>query len=126
MLALRYGIVATRPKATHLRSGKVLAEQLEVPRTFVGRGIGLMFRSRLEPGSGMWINPCNGIHMMFMNFPIDAVFLDRMNRVKKVYSRLPAWYGVVWVEWGAHSVLELPPGSTEQLGLRPGDEISIV
>ena len=49
-----------------------------------------------------------------------------MNRVKKVYNRLPAWYGVVWVEWGAHSVLELPPGSTEQLGLRPGDEISIV
>ena len=55
-----------------------------------------------------------------------VVFTDKLNRVKKVYSRLPAWYGVVWVEWGAHSVLELPPGSTEQFGLRQGDEISIV
>jgi uncharacterized membrane protein (UPF0127 family) len=117
--------VAARPNATHLRTGKLLAEQLEVPRTFIGRGIGLMFRRKLEPAAGMWIVPCNGIHMMFMNFAIDAVFLDRENRVKKVYPRLPAWWGVVWIEWGAHSVLELPPGSTESLGLQPGDEISI-
>ncbi len=115
-----------RPKATHQPSGKLLAEQLEVPRTFLGRGLGLMFRRRLEPGAGMWIVPCNGIHMMFMNFAIDAVFLDRLNRVKKVYPSLPAWWGVVWIEWGAHSVLELPAGSTASFELRPGDEIAIV
>ena len=96
-----------------------------MPRTFLGRGIGLMFRSALRPGTGMWINPCNGIHMLAMNFPIDAVFLDRTQRVKKVYPNLPAWYGVVWIEWGAHSVLELPAGSTRDIGLQPGDEITI-
>ena len=117
--------MARRPKATHIRSGKVLAQELEVPRTFMGRGVGLMFRRQLAPGTGMWINPCNGIHMLFMNFPIDAVFLDRLNRVKKVYPKLPAWYGVVWIEWGAHSVLELPPGSTESFGLKNGDELEI-
>ena len=114
-----------RPKATHAPSGTVLANELEVPRTFVGRGVGLMFRRALAPGTGMWINPCNGIHMMFMNFPIDAVFLDGGNRVKKVYRRLPAWYGVVWIEWGAHSVLELPPGSTAAIELRSGDQVDI-
>ncbi len=108
-----------------MRTGKALAEQLEVPRTFIGRGVGLMFRHPLEPGRGMWISPCNGIHMMFMKFAIDAVFLDREERVKKVYPKLPAWWGVVWVEWGAHSVLELPPGSTANIGLEPGDQISI-
>ena len=117
--------MARRPKATHIRSGKVLAQELEVPRTFMGRGVGLMFRRQLAPGTGMWINPCNGIHMLCMNFAIDAVFLDRMFRVKKVYARLPAWYGVVWIEWGAHSVLELPAGSTQDLGLQRGDEIAI-
>ena len=106
-----------RPKATHSPSGKVLANELDVPRTFLGRGMGLMFRRALAPGTGMWISPCNGIHMMFMNFPIDAVFLDKGNRVKKVYRKLPAWYGVVWIEWGAHSVLELPPGSTDGIEL---------
>ena len=109
----------------HERTGKVIAEALEVPGTFIGRGIGLMFRSRLDPGGGMWITPCNGIHMMFMKFAIDAVFLDRAERVKKVYPKLPAWRGAVWIEWGARSVLELPPGSTAELGLEPGDLITI-
>ncbi len=112
-------------RAVHERTGKVLAEELEVPRTFIGRGIGLMFRRPLEPGRGMWINPCNGIHMMFMKFAIDAVFLDRNERVKKVYPKLPAWWGAVWIEWGAHSVLELAPGSTAELDLRLGDQIEI-
>src|SRR6266581_6302619 len=81
------------PRAVHAPSGKVLAEELEVPRSFMGRGVGLMFRLRLEAGRGMWIVPCNGIHMMFMRFPIDAVFLDSKERVKRVYPRLPAWWG---------------------------------
>lgn len=109
----------------HERSGKVLAAELEVPGTFLGRGLGLMFRSTLEPGHGMWLLPCNGIHMMFMNFAIDAVFLDTKERVKKVYRKLPAWYGIVVLEWGAHSVLELPPGSTADVDLQPGDQILI-
>jgi uncharacterized membrane protein (UPF0127 family) len=112
-------------KAVHERSGKVLADELEMPRTFLGRGVGLMFRKQLAPGRGMWINPCNGIHMMFMNFAIDAVFLDTRERVKKVYRRLPRWYGIVLIEWGAHSVLELPPGSTTGVDLQPGDQILI-
>ena len=115
----------TGRRAVHGPSGKVLAEDLEMPRTFIGRGIGLMFRRRLEPGRGMWIAPCNGIHMMFMEFPIDAVFLDSGERVKKVYRKLPAWWGVVWFEWGAHSVLELPAGSTEEINLQRGDQVVI-
>lgn len=112
-------------RAVHEKSGMVLAEELEVPRTMFGRGLGLMFRSSLAPGRGMWLIPCNGIHMMFMNFAIDAVFLDSKERVKKVYRKLPRWYGIVWLEWGAHSVLELPPGSTSDMDLQRGDQILI-
>ncbi|HXC78313.1 MAG TPA: DUF192 domain-containing protein [Candidatus Acidoferrum sp.] len=110
-------------RAVHERSGKILADDLEVERSFFGRTAGLMFRRPLDPGQGMWINPCNGIHMMFMKFAIDAVFLDRKERVRKVYRKLPAWYGVVWLVWGAESVLELPPGSTADIDLKQGDQI---
>jgi uncharacterized protein len=103
----------------------VLAEELEVERGYFGRAVGLMFRNKLDPGQGMWINPCNGIHMLFMKFPIDAVFLDSKERVRKVYPKVPAWWGVVWFVWGAQSVLELPPGSTADLGLARGDQIVI-
>jgi uncharacterized membrane protein (UPF0127 family) len=115
------------PRALHERTGKVLAEELMVPRTIFGRGVGLMFRHELKPGSGMWINPCEGgsITMVFMRFAIDAVFLDRDERVKKVYSKLPPWWGVVWWTWGAQSVLELPAGATAGVGLLPGDQIRI-
>ena len=110
-------------RAVHERTGKALAEDLEVERSFIGRTAGLMFRRRLEPGHGMWILDCNGIHMMFMNFAIDAVFLDGKERVRKVYRNLPAWWGVVWFVWGAHSVLELPAGSTTDIDLQRGDRI---
>ena len=111
-------------RAVHERTGKVLAESLEMPRTMFGRGIGLMFRTALAPGRGMWINPCSSIHMMFMRFAIDAVFLDGRERVTKVYRKLPAWYGLGW-SLGAQSVLELPPGSTSEIDLQKGDQIII-
>src|SRR2546423_8093017 len=112
-------------QAVHERTGKVLAEELEMPRTMFGRGVGLMFRRTLDAGRGMWIIPCSGIHMMFMNFPIDAVFLDGRERVKKVYRKLPRWYGVGWWEIGAHSVVELPAGSAAGIDLQRGDQIII-
>lgn len=114
-----------RQRALHERTGKVLADDLEVATSLVALTAGLMFRRTLEPGHGLWLNPCNGIHMMFMRFPIDAVFLDSQERVKKVYRRLPQWWGVVWFVWGARSCLELPSGSTADIDLQGGDQIVI-
>ena len=112
-------------RALHERSGKVLAEDLESATSLIALTAGLMFRRTLEPGRGLWLYPCNGIHMMFMNFPIDAVFLDSHERVRKVYRRLPRWWGVVWFVWGARSVLELPAGSTADIDLKRGDQVLI-
>ncbi len=39
--------------------------------------MGLMGRSSLEAETGLWLPDSNGIHMMFMRFPIDAVFLGK-------------------------------------------------
>ncbi len=107
----------------HVASGEILARTLEKPRTFVGRGIGLMFRRELPAGHGMLIDPCNGIHMLFMRFPIDALFLDRLDRVKRIYRRVPPWYGVVWLVWGAEKVVELPAGSLEPYDLPVGEQL---
>jgi uncharacterized membrane protein (UPF0127 family) len=83
-----------------------MADHVEVPGTMFGRGLGLMFRRSLPAGHAMWIDPCNGIHMFWMNFAIDAVFLDRAQRVVKVYRRLGRWQ-VVPLVFGARSVVEL-------------------
>jgi uncharacterized membrane protein (UPF0127 family) len=102
----------------------VLADRLLVPKTFVGRGVGLMFRRFLEPGAGMWIAPCNGIHMFFMRFPIDALFLDKQQRVVRVYGRLGRWR-VVPLVFRAHSVVELPAGTVEGLDLPAGEPLRV-
>jgi uncharacterized membrane protein (UPF0127 family) len=118
--------MASRPlRLVHPRSGRVLAQRLEVPRTSFGRGLGLMFRRELPAGHGMWISPCNGIHMFFMRFAIDAVFLDRRLRVVRVRPGLGPWR-VVPLVWGAHSVLELPAGTVAALDLGRGEPLEIV
>ena len=106
-------------------SGRELANSIEVPRTSLGRGLGLMFRRELPPGHAMWIKPCNGIHMFYMNFAIDALFLDRAERVVRVYRRLGRWRMVPLV-WGAHSVVELPAGALEGVKLERGHQLEFV
>jgi uncharacterized protein len=111
-------------RLVHPRSGRVLAERLRVPRTFLGRALGLMFRRELPAGDGMWITPCNGIHMFCMRFAIDAVFLDRRLRVVRVRAGLRPWR-VVPLVLRAHSVVELPAGTVADLGLERGEELSV-
>lgn len=73
----------------------------------------------------MLIDPCNGIHMLGMRFAIDALFLDRHNRVKKVFIDVRPWIGVVWIVLGARKVLELPGGTLASIGLQPGDQVDL-
>jgi len=117
--------VAAVLSLVHERSGRVLADRLEVADNFFTRGLGLMFRRRFEPGQALWLTGTNGIHMFFMAFPIDAVFLDRQKRVVKVYRRLARWTGMAPLVWGADSVVELPAGSVDGLDLPRGEQLLI-
>ena len=102
-----------------------MAQPLEVATNFIARGIGLMGRGGLPENGGLLIHDCNGIHMMFMRFPIDAVFLDRAGRVVKVFPRLRPWLGLVPFVFGADRVAELPAGAAERLGIRRGDQLRV-
>jgi uncharacterized membrane protein (UPF0127 family) len=61
--------------------------------------------------------------MMFMRFPIDAVFLDKKGRVLKIYERLRPWTGLVPLVWRADQVAELPAGTARRVGIKPGDRL---
>ncbi|HVE83716.1 MAG TPA: DUF192 domain-containing protein [Myxococcales bacterium] len=100
--------------------GTVLADRAGWARSFGARLKGLLGRSSLGPGEGLLIEPCDAIHMFFMRFPIDALFLDADRRVVRLYPRLPPWSATSRVR-EARSVLELPAGAGEASGTRPGD-----
>lgn len=103
-------------------TGAVVVERVEEAGDFIGRGVGLLGRARLEPGTGLWIHPCRSIHMFGMRFAIDAVFLDRRHRVVRVVPDLRPWRLGPFV-WRAASVVELPAGHAAAVGLAPGAEL---
>ena len=103
--------------------GVVVAEKVEAADTAPTRAKGLLGRDGLGTGEGMWIVPCAMVHMFFMRFAIDVVFLDRALRVRRVSQGLKPWRLSAWVP-SAHSVLELGAGSTAgKLGV--GDELEL-
>jgi uncharacterized membrane protein (UPF0127 family) len=101
--------------------GSVLGEEIDVADTSAKRTKGLLEHSGLEPGRGLWIVPCEGIHTFFMKFAIDVVYIDRKRRVRKVVRGLAPWRASLCIT--AHSVLELPVGVIEASGTRRGDQL---
>lgn len=113
-------------RARNATRGTVLADSVEVAESFWGRFLGLMGRVALPLGGGLWLRPGNSIHMLFMRFPIDAVFLaregaDGTRRVVAVRAALRPWTGVVWLARGADGCLELPAGAAAESGTVAGD-----
>lgn len=82
---------------------------------------GLLGRKELEPGSGMLLTPEPSVHMFFMRFAIDAVFLDRDQKIVGVRHDLRPWR--VAGARGARATLELPAGTAAAAGIEVGDEL---
>jgi uncharacterized membrane protein (UPF0127 family) len=110
----------------------VLAGELEVADSLFAKFMGLMGRPGLADGAGLWLTGTNGIHMMFMRFPIDAVFLGRpldgadgARPVLSVHAGVRAWTGLVPLVRGAAGVLELPVGTIARTGTVVGDQVVV-
>jgi uncharacterized membrane protein (UPF0127 family) len=101
----------------------VLAERTHVAETSATRRRGLLGRSSLPPGEGLWIVPCESVHTIGMQFPIDVLFLSRDRRVLKIRTDMGRWRISACLR--AHSVLELPAGTTAATGTKPGDRLEM-
>lgn len=107
--------------------GTVVANRVTSGTGFWQRFWGLMGRSSLGPGEGLYL-PVSSIHMLFMRFPIDALFVSAPDpggtrRVAGMRHALPPWRGLVMPVRGAAGVVELPAGTLAQSGLQPGDAV---
>ena len=116
--------------ARNLERDTVLAGRLETAGSLWAKFWGLMGRAALPAGEGLWLPATNGIHMMFMRFAIDAVFVGRpgpdgSRRVLSIHPGLRAWIGLVPLVRGADGVLELPVGTIEATRTGVGDRIEI-
>jgi uncharacterized membrane protein (UPF0127 family) len=101
---------------------RVLATEVEVAESTLAQAKGLMFRSSIpddfalvmEVGSGGGLPltsgpPRQSVHMLFMRFPIDAIWLRDEEVVKT--ARLSPWTGIGVAK--ADRIIELPAGAAE-------------
>jgi uncharacterized membrane protein (UPF0127 family) len=98
--------------------GRVVCGRCEVASGFFVRARGLLGRSGLAAGEGMLITKSWSIHTAFMRFPIDAVFLDRDLRVRKVVATIRP-FRVAAAPRSRH-VLELAAGEAARVGIDVG------
>ena len=87
---------------------------VELADTAWKRFKGLMMRKEMPSGQALFLHKTNSIHMCFMRFPIDAVYVDKQKR-----RNLPAWTGISAC-LKANSVLEMKAGEAARLGLTVG------
>jgi uncharacterized membrane protein (UPF0127 family) len=114
-------------RAINETRGMVLCARLEDAGGIAGQGRGLLGRKRLEPDEGMLfvrghLEPFMWMHMFFMRFPIDIVFLDRNDIVVKLNRELRPWR-VSSVVFTARKALELPAGAADLGRTAVGDKI---
>jgi len=83
-----------------------------------------MMAPPLPEGGGLVIEPCNSIHMFFMRYPLDIVFLDKVGEVLFMYRGIKPWR-MGRVVRGARLAIELPEGSIERSGTEVGDQIEM-
>lgn len=99
----------------------VVADSVKVADQSASRRKGLLGRKGLGTGEGLWIVPCESVHTIGMQFPIDLIYLDRALKVKKVVHNVPRWRFSACLS--AHSVLELAAGSVLPTQTIPGDQL---
>jgi uncharacterized protein len=99
-----------------------VADKVELASSFRSRLKGLLGRSALPEGQGLWIAPCNSVHTFFMRFPIDVLFLDRGQKVVRVLPDLPA-RRMTRIHMRAVSCLELRAGAATKTGTSAGDQL---
>jgi uncharacterized membrane protein (UPF0127 family) len=104
--------------------------RLDVASSWLARLRGLIGRRGLAAGEGLYLPGTNGVHMFFMRFAIDVVFVgaprgDGAREVVALKPGLKPWTGLVpWVR-GARGAVELPAGSLAGSGLRVGEHVTL-
>ena len=106
-----------------------LADRAMIADTSSARRTGLLKHNTLEPGEGLWIVPCEGVHTFAMRFPIDIIYLgkrrkeDRLFKILKIRNRMVK--SRISFCLTASSVLELPAGTVAGAGTKAGDLLEL-
>ncbi len=102
-----------------------IVSHVEIADSFLTRMRGLLGRKGLLKDQGLLITHCNSIHMMFMRFPIDVIFLNKDNVVVGLCHNIKP-YRLSSIYLKASKALEISAGVALEKKLIVGDRLDFV
>lgn len=99
-----------------------IADDAKLADDPISRLVGLLNRTSLLPSEALVITDCRSIHMFFMRFSIDVIFIDKKDIViGLVPSIKPYRMSPYYIK--AKKAIEIFPGKIEQTNTEIGDQI---
>ena len=102
---------------------KIIVDKVVVADSFLSRMIGLLNHKTLPSTEALLITHCQSIHMFFMRFPIDAIFVGKNNKVVGlVYNIKPFQLSPIFFK--ASFVIEVAVGVISKSKTALGDTLA--
>jgi uncharacterized membrane protein (UPF0127 family) len=104
------------------RQNELLFAKVKLAKTFGTKLRGLMFYRELPAIDGLLFYSCNCVHMFWMRFPLDLIFLSRDRQVLKTVKALaPSRLGPFVKD--AYYVLETKAGMADEKNIEIDDRV---
>jgi uncharacterized protein len=94
----------------NITTGSLLPYLVKSAETPLSRMIGLLSTDKPDTDASVYFAPCYSIHTIGMRYPIDILFLDKEQKLIKLFRNLPP-NRLTGTISDAHSVLEFPGGT---------------
>ena len=102
-----------------------VADHAQAAVTLLSRMRGLLNRTSLNEREGLVITSCQQIHMIFMRFPIDVIFVDKTYKVVGLVKNIQP-FAVSPIFWKASFAIELPIAAIEKSRTQLEDVLEFV
>lgn len=111
-------------KIINKTNNSCIASNAIVAKTFFQRLIGLISRDSISAEEALIFYGVSSIHMFFMRFPIDVLYLDKEMKVLKIKHSLLPWKMSYCP--GARITIELSAGKAKSTLVKAGDTLEFI
>ena len=109
----------------NISKGNTISENGYITTSFLERLKGLLGKKELKENECLIISPCNSIHMFFMKFEIDVLFIDKNNKVCHLINEFKPWK-ISKVIKESKYVIELKSKTIASKNIKLGDEVKYI